>query len=280
MQKLTAIIALALIACGGRTSPATQPAPATYDASKNDPKALEAIDKMVTAMGGAEAWTAVKQIQWDVKVVVKGDVMGLYSHAWDRWNARHRFETTSITSYKKSLEANDPGQIEKTTVMYQLFERGRGAAFYEKNELGSGDRKKATENAFERWNSDSYLLTIGYRLSDPGVYVKLHGENNDEHCRDGCQVIAITFDPSVGKDKYWLNINKTTGLPEMVEMQLEGKSGRIAYKFSDWQEAGGLKFPGKADNIGARNIGDTEVWEFTNIKIGSPDDDLYIPQVR
>ena len=93
MQKMTAILLLGVVACGGRTTPDTQPAPATYDPSKNDPKALEVVDKMVTALGGADKWAAVKQIRWDVKVVVKGELKGLYKHSWDLWNARHRFET-------------------------------------------------------------------------------------------------------------------------------------------------------------------------------------------
>jgi len=215
-----------------------------------------------------------------VKVVVKGQVQGLYSHAWDLWNARHHFETTSITSYNKSIAENNPDLIEVTTIMYRLFDRDRGHANHDGQELSSDDRKRATENAFQRWKADAYLLTVPYRLTDPGVYVALSGESKDEHCRDGCDIVAITFDPAVGKDKYWLHVNKQTGVPEMIEMELDGRTGRIAYQMTDWTEAGGLKFPTKLDNIGARNIGEEELWTFSNIRIGDPDDTLYIPRVH
>ncbi len=280
MTKLTLILALAAVACGGRTSPATQPAPKGYDASKNDPKAVELVGKMHTALGGAENWNKVKQIQFDVKVEVKGEVQALNSHSWDRWNARHRFESTSMSSYKEAQEYNDPKRIKKSLVMYRLFERERGVGYWDGNEMPAGDRKSAVENAFTRWKADTYMLTLPYRVTDPGVYIKYDREAKDDNCPEGCDVVAVTFDPGVGQDKYWVNISKETGLPVMIEMELAASSGRMAYKIVSWNEVKGLKFPTALDNVGARNLGDSEVWSFSNVKISAPDDDLYIPRIH
>ena len=73
-----------------------------------------------------------------------------------------------------------------------------------------------------------------------------------------------------------------TGVTTDVERRFKEHSGggRIAYTIKDWQEAGGLQFPGALDNVGARNIGNSEVWRFSNVKIGKPNDALYIPHVR
>lgn len=291
MQKLTALLLLTAVACGGRTSPATQPVPASYDPSKNDPNAVALVKKMTTALGGAETWAAVKQLSFDVEIEQNGEVKAVFHHDWDRWNARHRFEQPSMQSMAVAKEASDDKKIEQTVVMYRLFERDRGAAFYGRkykmkegtydNELGTDNRKEATERAFQRWSQDAFMISLPYRLSDPGVYVKLEPERTDESCPAAkCLVIAVTFDPSIGKDKYWVDVDSANSMPVMIEWEKEGGQGRIAYKIADWQETGGLKFPGSLDNVGARNMGNSEVWRFKNAEIGSPDDTLYIPQVR
>jgi len=280
MQRLIPVVVLMLGACAGRTTPATQPAPASYDPSKNDAKALEVVAQMVETLGGADTWAAVKQITWDVEVTSDGKTIGIYSHAWDLWNARHRFVTTSMQSYEEAKQSGDPDDAKKTTVMYHLFERDHGTATYDKHRLNGADRRKATETAFTRWKFDAFLLSLPYRLTDPGAYVQLDGEEHRDECTEGCEIVKLTFDPSVGKDRYWIHVSKTTHRPRMVEIELDGKSGRMAYALSDWQEAGGLSFPGKADNIGARNMGNSEVITMSNIEIDDPDDSLYIPQIR
>jgi hypothetical protein len=235
---------------------------------------------MVTALGGAATWDSVKQIRWDVKVEMQGEVKALYHHAWDSWNARHRFETTSMKSYADAKAAGDDGLLEKTIAMYQLWNRDRGVAYFGKNELGAADRKVATAAAWERWQNDALLLALPYRLTEPGAYVKYVAENTDEHCPDGCDIIELSFDPSISGDKYFLNISRKSNRPEIVEIEKAGRTGRIAYKVADWTTVGGLQLPGTLDNVGARNMGDSEVWTFSAIRIGEPDDSLYIPQVR
>jgi hypothetical protein len=78
----------------------------------------------------------------------------------------------------------------------------------------------------------------------------------------------------VGSDVYFLNINKGTNLPEIIEKQLPG--GTLGYAIDAWAEAGGLKFPAKL-----RNLGVNEAIEFHDIRVGEPDDSLYrVPPQR
>jgi hypothetical protein len=292
MQNLTALFLLTAVACGpGRTSPVTRPVPASYDASKNDPKALALVEKMTTALGGADKWTAAKQLSFTVEIELNGEVKAIYHHDWDRWNARHRFEHPTMDSIARAKEANDDKLVEQSVAMYKLFDRGRGAAFFGRkskmkdgiydNELDTANRKDATEKAFQRWTQDTYMISFPYRLTDPGVYVKHDGERTDDVCPAAkCEVIAVTFDPAVGEDKYWINVDAANAMPVLIEWEKKGSTGRIAYKVVDWQEAGGLKFPVALDNVGARNLGSSEVWRFKDAEVSSPDDVLYIPQVR
>ena len=50
---------------------------------------------------------------------------------------------------------------------------------------------------------------------------------------------------------------------------------RIGYLLSDWSEAGGLKWVGKLQNIGLAG----EVFTFTDVGVGEPDDATYMPSV-
>jgi hypothetical protein len=136
-------------------------------------------------------------------------------------------------------------------------------------------------NAFERWRQDSYLLTFPYKVYDPGVILKHEGEKESTYCPNKCNVIKVTFDPSVGKDTYVIQVDSTTHLPLVIDMDLVDKKGRLGYGLSDWTEVGGLKFPQKFDNLGFRDSGSgTEVWLFSEIAIGDPEDELYVPQVK
>jgi len=292
MQKMTVLFLLVAAACGpGRTSAALQPVSAAYDPSKNDPKALELIEHMTTALGGAATWAAVKQLSFDVEIELNKEVKAVYHHDWDRWNARHRFEHPTMSSLASAKENNDPKLIEQAVAMYRLFTRARGVGYFGRRtqmeqglysqELDSSQRKEAIERAYERWTQDAFMVSLPYRLTDPGVYVKHDGERSDDACPAAkCVVIAITFDPEVSVDKYWLNLDAANYMPVVVEWERAGADGRIAYAIAEWQDAGGLKFPSLLDNVGVRDRGDSEMWRFKNIVVGSPKDSLYIPQVH
>ena len=63
--------------------------------------------------------------------------------------------------------------------------------------------------------------------------------------------------------------------PEVIAQERE-KGKIIGYKLSDWTDAGGLKFPGKLSNVALAD----EVWVFSNVKVGEPDDNTYMRNVN
>lgn len=273
---LSALLAITA-ACGpGRTAAATQPTPAAFDPSQSDEKALALVDEMLQAIGGAEQWAQVKELRWETKYFTDGTLEAWFKHSWDMWNGRHRYEGVDMKSYK---EAEESGHLEDTrwlVVMYDLFDRSSGYATFGGNDLMAKDVAGAVEQAYERWQQDSYQLTMLYKLRDPGVQLSYVGEVAEVNgkCSGGCIELKVSFAPGVGTDTYYLDLDKETKLPEIIGKKVE--AGRIGFAIEEWAEVGGLKLPAKFQILGA-----TQVIELSNIEVhAKPDDMQYIPAVR
>ncbi len=279
-----ALFALALLCCGalacgpGRTTAATQPTPAAFAPEQSDAKAIEAVDKMIAAIGGGDAWQTTKQITWQQQYVLDGKLKAWFRHSWDRWNGRHRFEEADMKSYEKSMaDHSDPRKTKWLIAMYDIIDHeGKGTAMFGEI-LPSSERDRVVAKAFEAWGSDSYRLSAHYKLKDPGVILKLDGEARnveDTYCNPGCINVKVTFDPAVGKDTYYVSINTETNKPEIIGREAAG--GRFNFAISDWKNVGELAFPTKFQNLGMKS----EVFKLGNIEVGAPEDTLYIPPVR
>lgn len=274
--------ALALAACGGgRTTAATQASPAAFDPSKSDPKAVAAVDAMLGALGGPGAWTNVKQVQWDQKYTRDGKVAGWFKHSWDRWNGRHRFEEVNIQSLEKAKAEGKDNEIKTTVAMYDLFDHdGNGFATFDGQVVATADRDRIVDGAYKNWVADSYRLFAPYKAKDPGVILALQPPRQPQNglCTPGCDVVKIGFAPEVGKDTWYLSINTQSHLPEILERDIPAaggqQAGRLGFALRDWVSAGPIKVPGKIENLGM-----SEVFEISDVKVGEPEDSLYIPNV-
>jgi hypothetical protein len=269
---LAATLLLALGACGKpRTAAATQPTPAAFDPAGSDPKALEVVDAGLAALGGgaaASAWDAVKELRFSVKYTLDGTLKGWFKHAWDRWNGRHAFFLADLTT-----DTGKPGELKWREVRYDLFDAERlPYATYGGREITREDAAQLAKAGRERLSEEGYLLTMIYKLRDPGVHVADAGEVKDlaGTCLPSCRTVKVTFDPGVGKDTWYVNYNSETKLPEAIET--ERKGGRLGYRLSDWTTAGGLKFPTKLTNLGLAG----EIYLFEEITAGAPEDMTYL----
>ena len=272
----------ALAACGGgRTTAATQPSPAAFDPAKSDPKAVAAIDAMLGALGGPAAWSNVKQVKWDQKYTRDGKLAGWFKHSWDRWNGRHRFEEVNITSLEKAKAEGKDHEIKTTVAMYDLLDHdGKGFATFDGQQVATADRDRIVGGAFKNWQADTYRLFAPYKAKDPGAILAMQPARQPQNglCTPGCDVVKISFAPGVGKDTWYLSINTQSHMPEILERDIpaEGgqQAGRLGFALRGWQSVGPLKVPGKLENLGM-----SEVFEITDVKIGEPEDELYIPSV-
>jgi hypothetical protein len=258
-------------ACGAsRTAAATQNTPAAFDPSTSDPQAIQAADAMAAALG-AEKWAQVKQVRWEVKYLMNNELKGWFKHSWDIWNGRHRYELAP----PDQLSAPDPIF---TFAMYDLFNRGKGFVANTKDphtRAPAAETQHIIEGAYESWQRDAYQLSMFFKLRDPGVKLTYAGERQDfmGHCNPACHDIKVTFVAEVGSDTYHVLINKQTNLPEVVEKFVEG--GKLGYHVGEWKEIQGIKLPALY-----KNLGTDEKFVLDNIRIGEPDDELYVPQVR
>ena len=279
-------LSAALAACGGaRTSPATQPTPAAFDPAASDPKAIAVVDQMQTALGGAAAWDQAKQVRWSQKYYRDGKLLGWFEHSWDRWNGRHRFEDRNMPSVEKAQAEGRPDDIQSTVAMYDLFDHdGKGFATFDGQQVDRATRDKIVASAHKAWQADAYRLFIFHKLKDPGVRLQLEAprapiEKLPGLCDPGCDVVKVTFAPEVGTDTWYVSINTSTRMPDILERDVPASGGaaggRLGFGLSGWIEAGGIKVPGKLDNIGM-----SETFEISDLRVGEPDDSLYIPAVQ
>lgn len=260
------VVALAAGCPAARTSPATQSTIMAFDAAKSDEKALAIADQVMAAVGGEAAWAKVKQIKWSEQIVVNGQPIARYRHAWDRWNGRHQFTL---------LDAQDNENV----AMYEIFS-DVGSGMANGRPASRADTKAMIKQARERWAEDTYLLFMPMKLKDPGVHLKYVEERREEGQETAkYDVIQVTFDAGVGPhpgNVYFVVVDKETHLPAVVEWVPEGKpeNFRLGYKWDKWVEVNGIKFATERRNLGA-----DEAILFGDIEIGEPDDDLYIPQI-
>lgn len=262
-------LAGALAGCPSpRTTAATRPTPAAFQPEGSEPAALAQVDATWAALGAsAEKWTAVKELRFDVHYLVQGQLAARYEHSWDRWNGRHALRTADMRTTNNREE-----DIKWHDVRYDIF--NEGAIFwasYAKQEALRADYAKAADLARIRLVEDTYRISLPYRLKDPGVHLAISGAIAPSAgvCEPSCTTIKITFDPAVGKDTWYLHVNKNTNVPEIMEQ--ETTKGRLGYRIDGWNEAGGLKWPAKLINVGLAG----EVFELKNVIVGEPRDSAY-----
>jgi hypothetical protein len=255
-------------ACGGGTTAATQPTPAGNDDS--DPRAVALADDVIARLGGAAAWDAVVQLRWEQRHTRDGKLEDRVRHAWDRRNGRHRFEQIDVASVGRAGSAE---AIPTTVVIHDLVDRaGAGTATFGGKPVDATTRDQLVTSAHRSFLADSYRLTAVHKLRDPGAKLSMKPPIPpvQDHCNPGCDVIEVTTAPEAGSDTWLISVNSNTRLPELVEKRMA--QGKLGFAMSAWTEVGGLRFPTRFENLGV-----SESYEIRDLRVGDPDDDLYVP---
>ncbi|MBK9035671.1 MAG: hypothetical protein IPL61_31215 [Myxococcales bacterium] len=274
-----AVLALAaaplLAACPKpRTSAATQPTPVAFDSAKSDPKALAVVDAGLAAIGGTAPWEAMKELHFGVTYRHDADIVSKHEHWWDRWNGRHYYVETDVSTL-----GGDPDDVKALQVKQDLFSDRVPWAAYGGSEMPRKDGAENAKRAKAALTTDLYYVAIVHKLKDPGVILTLDNAEvvmpaEVAACKPSCSSVKVTFEAGVGTDTWFVNFNNESKLPEVIE-QARGQ-GRIGFFIDGWLDAGGLKWPGKLQNIGLKS----EIIEFDGIKVGEPDDLRYEVVVR
>jgi hypothetical protein len=282
-------IVVVMMACGpGRTTFLRHPAGATtFDRNSVDAKALAIADRVVSAAGGMERWSQVKQLRWTMSLKDNGKVVMSLEQAWDRWNGRHHARLHNVLDVTNAVEtSHNPTQSVReaagdVVVMRRMYEESNNAYF----DTGRGLRtldlaqtQRATATARERWEADSVALCIPFLLEEPGTRLEYAGEQPGEAGKPLLDDLKVTLDPkdTTRTASYHVLVNRETNMIDRLDIVPAGKpdSYRIAFRLSQWVDVNGLKFATLDENIAANG----EVIAFQRVATSTePEDALYIP---
>ena len=128
----------------------------------SDPKAVAIADKVMQALGGADAWNETHYLRFDFAVDRGGKTLVRRAHTWDKWTGRYRLEAKT--------KDGDP------YVVLMNVNTKEGSAFLKGKKLEGDEAKKAVDEAYGTWVNDTYWLIMPYKMKDPGVILALDGE--------------------------------------------------------------------------------------------------------
>lgn len=221
---------------------AAEPAPA--DAS---PEAREVAERVIAAMGGAEAWDGVR--------LVRFGFAGRRNHAWDRSTGRHRVEGQTRDG-------------EHYVVIEDLDNR-QGRAWIDGQEA-TGDRAvELLENAYGAWVNDTYWLLMPMKLLDPGVHLAYEGtESVDGREHD---VLLLTFG-EVGLtpgDRYWAYVDRESDLMTRWAYRLQSQAEDAEPTVWEWQGWNWYETGGRRVRLADRRqqVGNDRVLDLSPIEI-------------
>mgnify|MGYP001822115201 CR=1 FL=1 len=195
--------------------------------SESDPKAVAVAERVMTKLGGAEAWKAVRLLRFDFAVDREGKTLVRRAHTWDRSTGRYRVE--------------GPDDQGRAVVVLMSLWTTEGKAWVDGVPATGEELAGLVETGYAWWVNDSYWLLMPFKLRDPGVVLSYVGlEARQEQSWDK---VLLTFE-GVGltpKDKYWVYVNRKTDLVDRWEFVLKGADTPPApWDWSGWAEHGGV----------------------------------------
>jgi hypothetical protein len=255
---------IAMACAPGRSTFARYPdAPAAFDRTGADPKALEIADKVFATAGGPGNWDKAKQVRWRQTITSDGKVLLDGEQAWDRWNARHygrlhRPDVEPVVGYD----------------LYGKFSMGFLDHGHDKHEtMDEESRQKAVKSAQERFNIDTAVLCLPFLMFEPGAKLAYVGPVHDDTGKDAFDDLKITFaDPLRSPIEFHAIIDRETHLIARVEMFKAGTTEKTGYILKDWTTVNGLKFAASRTNLGYAG----ETTAIADIAVSEPDDTLFI----
>jgi hypothetical protein len=202
-----------------------------FASDDRDPAAVAVASRSLEAMGGPQAFAALRTLKFDFVVERDGKEVARYHHVWDRWDGRYRVEGL-----------NRDGK--NTLTLLNVQKPGAGRSWLDGSELSGEDLQKALDRAYGRFINDSYWLLMPAKMQDPGVNLASEGEAVENG--KTYDVVRLTFGEGVGltpHDTYWAYVSKESGLMERWEMVLTGQESkdRSAFLWTDWQVVGGVR---------------------------------------
>ena len=212
---------------------------ATAGAQQRDPKAVEVANRMMTAMGGADAWKKARFVRFEFNVSSDGKLQRGRAHLWDKWTGRYRYES----------QTNDgKDQI----VIFNVNDK-KGRSYVDGAlTIPREENEKILDSAHGAFINDMYWLAMPWKWLDPGVNLEYVGE--EEKGGEACDVVKLSFE-NVGRtpgDTYLGYVSKESGL--MIHWSYRLQSDRTGAWDWEYVDAGGIKLAQSHTNAEGREI--------------------------
>ena len=160
-----------------------------FDLEGSDPLAIVLADRVMSVMGGREAWNKTRYIRWNF--------FGRRSLLWDKEAAKVRIEIQ-----------------QKDQVILLDLNQSTGKVFQQGIQLTNPDSVSFYLAKGERiWINDSYWLVMPFKLKDTGVTLTYVKEDTTQF-GELSDVLKLTFeDVGVSPDNaYWVWVSKDQDL--------------------------------------------------------------------
>ncbi len=192
---------------------------------------------LLKAMGGEKAYNKTNIISWNF--------FGSRNLVWDKKNNQVRIDFSKENTVMILNLSDKTGKVLKN-----------GREIMDKDSLS-----QQLEEARKIWINDSYWLVMPFKLSDPGVNLKLVGAQKTEEGKDA-QVLEMTFE-NVGvtpENKYHIFIDNDTHLVSQWSFygNFNDEKPRFTMPWKDYQKYGNILLSG---DRGARKLSDIKVLE-------------------
>jgi hypothetical protein len=202
-----------------------------------DAKSAELVAKTEAAMGGRQAYDAIRYVSWNF--------FGRRLHLWDKHENRYRVQT-----------------IEEDMLVSMDLDTKEGTVYKDGKKIEDPEElKKFLNDAYEIWINDSYWLVMPWKLQDPGVHLKYKGEGSTEDGRPA-HILTMTFQ-EVGvtpENKYEIFIDKENHLVTQWAFfpTAADEEPRFTLPWGNYQDFNGVKF---SDNRGKYSMGPVAIYE-------------------
>lgn len=213
----------------------------------------QAIDQMIEAYGGRDAWLAL------------GDVRGQFSDTWDM----------------KMMSPWDDGAVTGTFTFNAALDKGRldlpdGLVWGHDSVEGwieqDGERvHKKVDDATFTVPTMAYFFQLPFRFGDPAAHVQYLGQHVTADGQRQHEVL-ITFGKGVGtvQDRYLARVDARSGELAYVAFTVKD-AGRMAEgdaHYTDWQTVGGVRMPRVIELDVIRPIsGDLHTYTFEGVHV-------------
>ena len=203
-----------------------------------DAKAVEIAQTLTDAMGGREALTNARYLQFSFLVVADGQYRARRHHFWDTWQGRYRLESRPVR-----------GQTE--FVLFNVNTQ-QGDVYVDGNKIEGEEAETALTAAYRSFINDTYWLMMPWKWLDPGV--KLSYIGSEEYRGEVCDVVELTFQ-GVGLtpgDIYRGYVSRQSGF--MVRWTYTVESGSTGDWDWEYTETGGIKLASNHKSPDGREI--------------------------